>query len=85
MLAQRGQLALDDAGLARCRRLIGSLLPAGLRGLVVAGLLAALMSSLSSVFNSCATLVTMGRLQTPRAARDSERRLVLVGQARDGA
>ena len=30
-----------------------------LRGVVVAGLLAALMSSLSSVFNSCATLVTM--------------------------
>ena len=58
VLAQRGELALEnpDGALAT---LIGSLLPAGLRGLVVAGLLAALMSSLSSVFNSCATLVTM--------------------------
>ena len=35
------------------------LLPAGLRGLVVAGLIAALMSSLSSVFNSCSTLFTI--------------------------
>ena len=39
--------------------LVVSLLPAGLRGLVVAGLLAALMSSLSSLFNSTATLFTV--------------------------
>jgi solute:Na+ symporter, SSS family len=38
--------------------LIGTLLPVGLKGIVVAGLLAALMSSLSSVFNSCSTLIT---------------------------
>ena len=38
--------------------MVKSILPAGLRGLVVAGLLAALMSSLSSVFNSCSTLIT---------------------------
>jgi SSS family solute:Na+ symporter len=51
----------------------------GLRGLVVAGLLAALMSSLSSVFNSCSTLITWDiyRKLKPSA---SERRLVLVGQ-----
>ena len=60
--------------------MIGSLLPAGLRGLVVAGLLAALMSSLSSVFNSCATLVTMD-VYKRLAPHHSERRLVLVGQA----
>jgi len=35
------------------------LLPEGMRGLVVAGLVAALMSSLSSVFNSCSTLFTI--------------------------
>jgi len=35
------------------------LLPVGLRGLVVGGLLAALMSSLSSLFNSCASLFTV--------------------------
>tara|TARA_B110000438_G_scaffold71305_1_gene71490 strand:+ start:26388 stop:28049 length:1662 start_codon:yes stop_codon:yes gene_type:complete len=38
--------------------MVASLLPEGLRGLVVAGMLAALMSSLSSLFNSTATLFT---------------------------
>lgn len=55
------------------------LLPAGLRGLVVAGLLAALMSSLSSVFNSCSSLFTIDIYKkfNPNA---SEKKLVLVGQ-----
>ena len=79
VLAQRGALALDDPDSA-LPALIGTLLPAGLRGLVVAGLLAALMSSLSSVFNSCATLVTMD-VYKRLAPHHSERRLVLVGQA----
>jgi SSS family solute:Na+ symporter len=35
------------------------LLPAGLRGIVVAGLLSALMGSLAGVFNACATLFTV--------------------------
>ncbi len=39
--------------------MVKTLLPEGLRGLVAAGLLAALMSSLASVFNSCSTLFTM--------------------------
>ncbi len=39
--------------------LMSNLLPSGLRGLVAAGLLAALMSSLASVFNSCSTLFTL--------------------------
>ncbi len=34
-------------------------LPVGIRGIVVAGLLAALMSSLAGVFNACSTLFTM--------------------------
>jgi SSS family solute:Na+ symporter len=79
VLAQRGTLVLGDADGA-LPTLIGTLLPAGLRGLVVAGLLAALMSSLSSVFNSCATLVTMD-VYKRLAPHHSERRLVLVGQA----
>ena len=59
--------------------LVGALLPVGLRGVVVAGLLAALMSSLSSVFNSCSTLVTWDvyRELQPDA---SERQLVWVGR-----
>jgi len=39
--------------------LVKHVLPPGVRGLVVAGLLAALMSSLSSVFNASSTLFTM--------------------------
>ena len=39
--------------------MVTQLLPIGLRGLVVAGLLSALMSSLASMFNSCATLFTV--------------------------
>jgi SSS family solute:Na+ symporter len=38
--------------------LVTSLVPSGLRGLILAGLLAALMSSLSSISNSAATLIT---------------------------
>ena len=38
--------------------LVTRVLPAGLTGLFIAGLMAALMSSLSSVFNSCSTLIS---------------------------
>jgi SSS family solute:Na+ symporter len=59
--------------------MVTSLLPAGLRGLVVGGLLAALMSSLSSLFNSCASLFTKDIYEkiNPKA---SERHLVTVGR-----
>ncbi len=39
--------------------LVTNLLPVGLKGLVIAGLLAALMSSLSAMFNSTSTLLTI--------------------------
>jgi SSS family solute:Na+ symporter len=39
--------------------LVSSLLPIGLRGLVLAGMLSALMSALASLFNSTATLFTV--------------------------
>ena len=77
-LAQRGELMLDSPDQA-LPTLIATLLPAGVRGLVVAGLLAALMSSLSSVFNSCSTLITWDIYKKFRPDSD-ERRLVLVGQ-----
>jgi len=59
--------------------MVRALLPAGVRGLVVAGFLAALMSSLAAVFNACSTLLTWDiyRKLRPQA---SERRLVLVGK-----
>jgi SSS family solute:Na+ symporter len=58
---------------------VRSLLPVGLRGLVVAGLLAALMSSLSSLFNSSATLFTVDIYEKLRPG-SSERHLVTVGR-----
>jgi SSS family solute:Na+ symporter len=46
------------AGDAAYPALVTRLLPAGFKGLVLAGMLAALMSSLASAFNSCSTLLT---------------------------
>ncbi len=59
--------------------MVGQLLPTGVRGLVVAGLLAALMSSLSSVFNSCSTLFTRDIYLVLRP-QTSEAEQVRVGQ-----
>jgi SSS family solute:Na+ symporter len=59
--------------------MIGSLLPLGIRGLVMAGFLAALMSSLAAVFNSCSTLITWDVYRKIRPGA-SERQLVLVGK-----
>jgi len=77
-LSQQGKLQLAAADQA-LPSLVAALLPVGLKGLVVAGLLAALMSSLSSVFNSTSTLVTIDvyKKLKPEA---SERQLVWVGQ-----
>ncbi|MBK1880121.1 sodium:solute symporter [Pelagicoccus mobilis] len=63
--------------------MVTELLPVGLRGLVVGGLIAALMSSLSSLFNSCASLFTIDIYEkiNPQA---SERRLVRVGRFATG-
>jgi len=56
------------------------LLPAGLRGIVVAGLLSALMGSLAGVFNACSTLFTVDLYQKwkPQA---SQHELVRTGRA----
>ena len=64
--------------------LVQRLMPAGLSGLMIAALLAALMSSLSSVFNSCSTLITMDVYKKlhPQA---SERRLVFIGRVTTAA
>ncbi len=50
--------AVFAAGDELFTRFIGGQLPSGVRGLIVAGLLAAAMSSLSSGMNSCATVVS---------------------------
>lgn len=59
--------------------LVSNLLPVGLRGLVLAGMLSALMSALASLFNSTATLFTVDFYKRLRP-QSSERHLVLVGR-----
>jgi solute:Na+ symporter, SSS family len=81
-LVETGALELESSDQA-LPALVGAILPAGLRGIVVAGLLAALMSSLSSVFNATSTLVTWDvyREWKPQA---SEKQLVWVGRLSTG-
>jgi SSS family solute:Na+ symporter len=57
-LKNKGELSWDTPDQAFASLLMNKM-PAGLRGLVAAGLMAALMSSLASVFNSCSTLFTV--------------------------
>jgi SSS family solute:Na+ symporter len=78
-LSQRGLITLEHPDQA-LPTLVAALMPDGLRGIVVAGLLAALMSSLSAVFNSCSTLITWDVYKKLHPAA-SERRLVVIGQA----
>lgn len=59
--------------------MITGFLPAGLKGLAIAGLLAALMSSLSSAFNSSSTLFTIDFYKQARP-QAPEKELVWVGQ-----
>ncbi|HEX9940317.1 MAG TPA: sodium:solute symporter, partial [Longimicrobium sp.] len=82
VLARQGRLQLGSPDQA-LPALVAELLPSGLRGLVVAGLLAALMSSLSSVFNSTSTLITWDVYKKLRPDA-SERQLVTVGRLSTG-
>ena len=59
--------------------LVKELLPAGIRGLIVACLLAALMSSLASLFNSSAALFTVDIYEKIRPGQ-SEQHLLMVGR-----
>ena len=77
-LKMRGELSWDSPDEA-FPVLMSNLLPSGLRGLVAAGLLAALMSSLASVFNSCSTLFTVDIYKKIRP-NAPEKKLVRTGQ-----
>lgn len=59
--------------------LVAKLLPAGFKGVVVCGILAALMSSLASLFNSSAMLYTID-VYKPKHPEASEQKLVSVGR-----
>ncbi|MCA0932625.1 sodium:solute symporter [Lutimonas saemankumensis] len=79
-LSQKGMLnfTLDNPDHA-LPAMINGFLPIGLKGLAISGLLAALMSSLSSAFNSSSTLITFDfyKQYKPHA---TEKELVWVGQ-----
>lgn len=79
-LMQQGAISfsLENADQA-LPTMITELLPMGLKGLAIAGLLAALMSSLSSAFNSSSTLLTIDFYQKFRPEA-SEKQLVRFGQ-----
>ncbi len=59
--------------------LVAKLLPAGVKGLIVCGILAALMSSLASLFNSSAALFTIDFYQRYKPNTDPKK-LVRIGQ-----
>ncbi|TWU42997.1 Sodium/glucose cotransporter [Novipirellula aureliae] len=59
--------------------MVTGLLPLGLRGLVVAGLMSALMSSLASLFNSCATLFTIDIYEKLKPGK-TDKHYVYVGR-----
>ncbi|CAL9696587.1 unnamed protein product [Knipowitschia caucasica] len=60
-------------------KLVIELMPSGLRGLMLAVMIAALMSSLTSIFNSSSTLFTLDLYQRLRPGA-SERELMVVGR-----
>jgi solute:Na+ symporter, SSS family len=63
--------------------LVAHVLPVGVRGMVVAGLLAALMSSLAGAFNASSTLFTMDFYARLRP-NVSQQRLVWIGRVATG-
>ncbi|XP_077963585.1 sodium/glucose cotransporter 2 isoform X2 [Gasterosteus aculeatus] len=60
-------------------KLVVSIMPNGLRGLMLAVMLAALMSSLASIFNSSSTLFTLD-IWTRIRPQAAERELLIVGR-----
>ena len=63
--------------------MVQHLLPAGLRGIVVAGLLSALMGSLAGVFNACSTLFTVDIYEKMRP-QASQSEIVRMGRIATG-
>jgi SSS family solute:Na+ symporter len=78
LIGKDGQ-AIREQSQAAFPLMVKHVLPVGVRGIVVAGLLSALMSSLSGVFNASSTLFTMDLYQKfkPKA---SQHQLVWIGR-----
>lgn len=81
-LHAQGKIQLDDTN-AAFPVMVKSIMPIGLRGILAGGLLAALMSSLASVYNACSTLYTIDiyKKSHPDA---TEKELVKVGRIATG-
>jgi len=77
-LHQKGMLELSSPD-AAFSALVSNLLPVGLKGIVIGGLIAALMSSLASLFNSSAMLFTVDFYQKWRPD-STEKHLTNVGR-----
>ncbi len=69
----------DGGSQAAFPLMVQYLLPPGLRGIVVAGLLSALMGSLAGVFNACSTLFTVDIYEKLRP-KASQHELVRMGR-----
>jgi solute:Na+ symporter, SSS family len=78
LIDEQGEVITQNAQ-AAFPLLVTHVLPVGVRGIVVAGLLAALMSSLAGVFNASSTLFTMDFYKKLRP-ESSEQRLVWMGR-----
>jgi len=63
--------------------MVQAIMPIGLRGMVVAGLLAALMSSLAGAFNACSTLFTIDFYQQMKP-KATQAQLVWIGRVATG-
>ncbi len=77
-LSQQGVLTYEKADQV-FPVLVKTLLPVGLKGLVAGGLMAALMSSLASVFNSCSTIFTIDIYKKVKPNTD-EKKLLTIGK-----
>lgn len=77
-LQAKGIISFDSADQA-FPTLVAELLPSGVKGIVIGGLVAALMSSLASLFNSSATLFTIDFYKKYKP-ESSEQQLLKVGR-----
>jgi SSS family solute:Na+ symporter len=78
-LAEKGMLDLSGGSNTAFPVMVRELLPAGIKGVVLGGAIAALMSSLASLFNSSATLFTVDFYERLRPGR-SKRHYLTVGR-----
>ena len=78
-LAEKGMLDLSGGSNTAFPVMVRELLPAGIKGVVLGGAIAALMSSLASLFNSSATLFTVDFYERLKPGR-SQKHYLRVGR-----